>query len=106
MLEAPDTWLWAYVVFAISNTMLPSRADRQAWTPILIFLLLVGILIWVAGLGPAVVESLGQALGTALRWLAAMCTLTIAVDLPFVLLIALAERLLERVKGCRVDYRP
>jgi hypothetical protein len=105
MVEAPDTWLWAYVIFAIGNTMLPSRADRQAWTPILIFLLLVGGAIWIAGLGPATVESVEQPLATALRWLATMCTLTIAVDLPFVLLTALVEKLLERVKGCQLDYR-
>jgi hypothetical protein len=104
MLETPDTWLWAYVIFAIGNTMLPSRADRQAWTPILIFLLLVGGAIWIAGLGPAAIESVEQPLAVALRWLATMCTLTMAVDLPSVLLIALAERLLERVKGCQVDY--
>jgi hypothetical protein len=103
-LGAPDAWLWAYVIFAVSNTMLPSRADRQAWTPVIIFLLLIGVLVWVAGLGPALVERLTAPVTTALRWLATMCALTIAVDLPFILLIALVERLLERAKGIQVDY--
>lgn len=103
-LKAPDAWIWSYVIFAVSNTMLPSRADRQAWTPVILFLLLAGVLIWVAGLGPAVVESLAEPLTTALRWLATMCTLTIAIDLPFALLIALVERVLGQVKGVRVEY--
>lgn len=103
-LKAPDAWLWAYVIFAVSNTMLPSRADRQAWTPVLLFLLLSGVLVWATGLGPAVVEGLAEPLTTALRWLTTMCALTIAVDLPFILLLALVERLLERVKGMRVEY--
>ena len=101
---APDAWLWAYLMFAVSNTMLPSRADRQAWTPVLVFLLLIGVLIWAAGLGPAIVERLVEPTAMALRWLATMCGLTIAVDVPFMLAIALGERLLERAKGARVEY--
>jgi len=102
--SAPDAWLWVYAIFAVSNTMLPSRADRQAWTPVIIFLLLVGALVWAAGLGPAIIKEVNAPLAAALRWLTLMCALTIAVDAPFVLLIALAERLLERVKGVRVEY--
>jgi len=104
VLGAPDAWLWAYVIFAVSNTMLPSRADRQAWTPVILFLLLVGALVWVAGLGPAIVEGVSAPLVTSLHWLTAMYAFTIMVDAPFVLLIALGERLLERVKGVRVEY--
>ena len=103
-LKASDAWIWAYVIFAVGNTMLPSRADRQAWTPVILFLLLIGVLIWAVGLGPAVVESLSEPITTALHWQATMCTLTIAVDLPFILLLALGEKLLERVKGVRVEY--
>jgi hypothetical protein len=62
------------------------------------------VTVWVAGLGPAVVESLAEPLTTALRWLATMCTLTIAIDLPFALLIAFVERVLEQAKSVRVEY--
>ena len=103
-LRAPDGWLWAYVIFAVGNTMLPSRADRQAWTPVIMFLILVGALTWASGLGPTIVEGLAGPLSTALRWLAMMGTLTIAVDLPFVLLIAFGEKALGRAKGVRVEY--
>jgi len=104
MLDAPDTWLWAYAVFVVSNTMLPSRADRQAWTPVVLFLVLVGGLVWATGLGPAILSGLVGPTITALRWLTMICTLTIAVDLPFMFSIAAAERLLGRVKGMRVEY--
>jgi hypothetical protein len=103
-LRAPDAWLWAYVIFAVSNTMLPSRADRQAWTPVLLFLFLIGVLIWVTGLWPAIVQGLAEPLATALRWLGTMCALTIAIDGPFMLAIALGERMLERAKGVQVEY--
>ena len=104
-LKASNAWVWAYLIFAISNTMLPSRSDRQAWGPIILFLLLISILIWTAGLGPAIVAHLSDPLTIALRWLATMCAITIVVDLPFALLIALTEKLLERGKGWQVDYQ-
>lgn len=105
MLEASDAWIWAFVIFAVGNTMLPSRADRQAWLPVLLFLLLALVLIWVAGFGPTIVANLSEPLVVALYWLATMCTLTLIVDLPFTLAIALAEKLLERVRGFRVEYQ-
>ena len=39
-----------------------------------------------------------------LRWLATMCTLALAFDLPFALLILLGEKLLDRVRGMEVAY--
>jgi hypothetical protein len=105
MLEATDAWIWAYVIFTLSNTMLPSRADRQAWLPVILFLLLALVLVWVAGFGPAVVSRLSEPLAVALHWLATMSTLTLIVDLPFALTIAMAEKLLEQVRGCRVEYQ-
>ncbi len=104
-LKASNAWVWAYLIFAVSNTMLPSQSDRQAWSPIILFLLLIGVLIWIAGLGPAILAHLARPLTIALHWLATMCAITIVVDLPFALLIAFTEKLLERGKGWRVDYQ-
>lgn len=108
-LQAPDAWIWAYLIFAVSNTMLPSRADRQAWGSMILFLLLVGALIWAAGLGPTVVEHAtlltAEPRIVALHWLTTICAITIVVDLPFALLIASTEKLLERTKGWQVDYQ-
>jgi len=102
--QTNDFFLWAYLLFAITNTMLPSRADRQAWTPVIVFLVSIALLIWLTGLGPAVVEGLSRVINTALQWLAVMCAVTVTVDLPFILVIFGTEKVLERVKGVRVDY--
>jgi len=40
--QLPDFWLWFYLAFTISATMLPSRSDRYAWLPLL--LLAAGII--------------------------------------------------------------
>jgi hypothetical protein len=104
LLRTPDIWLWAYLVFAISNTMLPSRSDRESWTPVMLFLVLAVALVWVAGLGPTIIERLGQPLHLATRWLVAVYGFTILADLPFMGLIALIERATGRIKGVRVEY--
>ena len=41
--QRPDFYLWFYLVFAVSSTMLPSSSDRRTWLPILF--------VGVAGLG-------------------------------------------------------
>jgi hypothetical protein len=104
MLKAPDIWLWLYLIFAISNTMLPSQSDRESWMPVILFLVLAVALVWFAGLGPAIVDNLGQPLDLATRWLTAVYAFTIVADLPFALLIALVERIAGRMKGVRVEY--
>jgi hypothetical protein len=104
MLKAPDSWLWLYLIFAISNTMLPSQSDRESWMPVILFLVLVVVLVWFAGLGPAIVDSLGQPLELATRWLTVVYAFTIVADLPFALLIALVERIVGGMKGVRVEY--
>lgn len=104
ILKAPDAWIWFYVIFAVSNTMMPSRSDRQSWSPVVLFLALVGVLIWVSGVGPTVAARLAEPVAIGVRWLAAMTTLTLLVDLPFMAAIGLSERLVSKVKGVRVSY--
>jgi hypothetical protein len=104
MVKAPDVWLWTYLIFAVSNTMLPSQSDRQSWTPVILFLALAVALAWFAGLVPTIVEHLGPPLNLATRWLTAMYGFTIIADLPFAGLILLVERAVGRIKGVRVEY--
>jgi len=104
-LRTPDAWVWAYVIFVVSNTMMPSGADRQGWPPVILFLALVGVLIWIAGYGPTIVDRAQESLNLGLHWLATICAITGLVDVPFMLLIALGERLLERAKGYKVEYQ-
>ena len=48
----PDFWLWVYLAFVISSTMMPSKSDRRAWLPIgAIVALLLGVSL-LAGVGP------------------------------------------------------
>ena len=101
VIHARDAGVWIYLAFAVSNTMLPSRSDMRAWPVLALFFAGVVGLVLLLDMGPA----LAVPLSATLRWLAAACTLTVLVDLPFFFLILLLEWALSRLKGVRVEYR-
>lgn len=51
-----DFWLWIYLVFSISHTMLPSASDRRAWLPILVMIALVIALVAYFGGGAGIMD--------------------------------------------------
>jgi hypothetical protein len=104
MTRVPDFWLWLYFVFTVSNSMLPSASDRRAWPFVLFLLVALGGLLFYAGLGSVVMETLAGPLDAAVRALAAAFTITVGLDLFFVPLIWLAERGIMRVTGMKVEY--
>jgi len=97
--SVPDFWLWFYLAFTISSTMMPSPSDRRAWVPVGMTVIIAVGLAWFAGAGDWMLtyiappfESLMQALAT---------TLGISVLLHMVLLppIWLAQVVLLRLLG-------
>jgi hypothetical protein len=89
MVRVPDFWLWLYLIFAISNAMLPSESDMATVRPVLIFLgILAAILLLVGGI-PSVAPDVVRAVGGVAGYLASAFALTLAVDVVFVLVIAL-----------------
>lgn len=47
---ARDGALWAYLVFAVANSMMPSSSDRQPVLPLLLYLAFVALIYFVVGL--------------------------------------------------------
>jgi hypothetical protein len=103
MLRAPDAWVWLYLLFAIANAMVPSPADRETWPPVILFSVLIAALALSLGFNSAVV-GVGALIGGGLRWLAAAFTITLAVDVPFVIIIWLTEQVSGRVVGRGITY--
>jgi hypothetical protein len=119
-LRAPDFWLWLYLIFAISNAMLPSETDREPWRPVLLFVCLAALFFYLTGLvrqdfgetSPRSVEALSQAVPevvttaslTGLSYLAYAFSLTVVVDAIFIAIIAIFEALVSRLTGKRVEY--
>ncbi|MBN2004779.1 MAG: hypothetical protein JXA21_15585 [Anaerolineae bacterium] len=102
--KAPDAWIWAYLIFAIGNTMLPSKSDTHAWPTLGIVVgLLVMVLLVING-GPEFLNEAGQLLAMPLRWIVLLGGSTLLVDLPFFAIIFVALRFLEFVRGVRLEY--
>ncbi len=78
-----DIWLWLYVIFAISNAMLPSEADLAVVRPVLLFLGLVATAILLINGVPAIPPTVVEGIGTVVGSLAVAFALTLAVDLLF-----------------------
>jgi hypothetical protein len=102
--RAPDFWLWLYLIFAISNAMLPSETDREPWKPVLLFMGLAALISYVAGWAHAVPEPVANASMIALSYLAYAFSLTVVVDVVFISIMAVLETLVSRLTGKRVKY--
>ena len=87
MAQVGDFWLWLYLIFAVSNAMLPSESDMAAVRPVLIFLGIVTAVVLVVsglrGISPAVVDGVNAIAG----YLAVAFGLTLGVDVIFMLVI-------------------
>ena len=111
-LRAPDFWLWLYFIFAVSNAMLPSETDREPWRPVLLFMGLLALFVYLTGwvrqdfgeLSRAVPVLVTTASLAGLSYLAYAFSLTIVVDAIFIAAIAVLEVLVSRLTGKRVEY--
>ena len=103
VIERPDFWLWFYMTFVISSTMLPSASDRRAWLPLLLVLsILLGIVL-LAGAGPWLVEHLAPAVNSGLRALAAVFGISVGVHALILVPMWLLRKLISKVTHLQVD---
>jgi hypothetical protein len=83
-MRVPDFWLWLYLIFAISNAMLPSESDMVPVRPVLIFLAIVAVVVLIFAGIPAIPTDVAQAVNYVAGYLATAFGLTLAVDLVFI----------------------
>ncbi|MEA2008643.1 MAG: hypothetical protein U9O54_05945 [Chloroflexota bacterium] len=98
----PDFWLWFYLIFAVSSTMLPSASDRKAWLPvggIVIGLVVVSIL---AGAGPWLKSNLLPSLNDLFRGLSLILAISLAVHVVVLLPVWGLTALVSRLTGLKV----
>lgn len=99
----PDFWLWFYLIFVVSTTMLPSRSDRKAWLPFGILIGILGLVGVLSGLGPWVILTLGESLYSAIRSIVVVFSISAFVHL-FILGPLVGMRvLLSKITGLSVN---
>lgn len=102
--RVPDAWLWLYLLFAVSNSMLPSASDRRAWLPVLaVVAIVVGVLVY-AGFSNVLLNVANGPLDTAIRALASAFTITVILDVFCLPPLLILERGLSRLTGLKVEY--
>lgn len=97
-----DFWLWFYLTFAISSTMLPSASDRRAWLPIgLVVFGLIGLALF-AGIGPWMLDNLAPWLDRAFRALATIFGISLSLHLVLLLPIRLLREFISGITRLRI----
>ena len=100
--EQPDFWLWFYLTFTVSSTMLPSASDRRAWLPLLLVILVLLGLTLLAGAGPWLVAHLAPTLNSALRSVAVVFGITVLLHLILFPPAWVLRKLISRLVGYQV----
>jgi hypothetical protein len=92
-----DFWLWFYLLFAVSSTMMPSASDRRAWLPLVAAILILAGIGLVAGAGPWLAETFSDPVNQAMRAVAAVFGVSLLIHLvlwgPFFLLHRFISRI-------------
>lgn len=102
--DSPFVIFWIYLIFAISNAMLPSKSDRRAWPAFLLILLAVAAVVTLIGVQDRLAARLAGPAMTVFSYLGSAFTIAVLIDILFIAGIALLERLLSRLRGVDVVY--
>lgn len=98
----PDFWLWFYLVFTVSSTMMPSEADRRAWIPVILLIAsLLGITL-IIGIGPWIITNFGKAFQTMMNAITLVFGVTVMIHLIFLPPTWLIRKIISRIVGLQV----
>jgi hypothetical protein len=87
VIHVADFGLWLYLVFAVSNAMLPSVSDMATVRPVLIFLGIVAAAVLLVTGIPAIPDEVVKVVNGAAGYLATAFALTLAADAVFMVII-------------------
>lgn len=102
ILNQPDFWLWFYLTFTISSTMMPSPSDRKAWLPLILVIAILIAMVLVFGAGAWVLSKLGSVIDSALKAVTMVIGITVFIHLILLLPTWLIRKLISRVTGYHV----
>jgi hypothetical protein len=89
VVRVPDLWLWLYLIFAISNAMLPSESDMEAVRPVMIFLGIVAAVVLIVTGVRSIPREVVDSVSAVASYLASSFGLTLTVDAVFMTVIGL-----------------
>ena len=100
--QTQDFYLWFYLAFAVSSTMMPSESDRHAWLELLISIAVLFALALLFGAGPWMLSNVAPRLSNFLSSVALIFGLSALVHILLILPTALIHKLMARLTGVDV----
>jgi hypothetical protein len=94
-----DFYLWFYLTFVVSSTMMPSESDRHAWLELVISVSILFSITLLIGAGPWMLDNIAPVISNFLSSVAVIFGLSSVVHILLVLPTALVHKLLARVTG-------
>jgi membrane-associated HD superfamily phosphohydrolase len=102
LMHASDFYLWFYLTFVVSSTMMPSESDRHAWLELVISVGVIFAIALLIGAGPWMLNNVAPLVSQFLSSVAVIFGLSSAVHIILVLPTALVHKLLTRATGVDV----
>jgi hypothetical protein len=99
----PDFWLWFYLTFTVSSTMLPSTSDRRAWLPLSFVAIGLLVLALFVGLGDWLAQNAAPMFNQVLRAQAMVFAISILLHAGLLPPLLGFRYLLQRLTGLRVN---
>jgi hypothetical protein len=93
----PDFFLWFYLTFAVSSTMLPSESDRHAWLPLGLWIGALLVLAVLSGAGTWMLENLAPIFDPVLRSIALLFALSNIVHIVLLIPFHLLRRVIAYI---------
>jgi hypothetical protein len=100
--KLPDFWVWFFLVFVISSTMLSSPSDRRAWLPLLITIIALLVIGLVIGLGPWLAVEVAPTFNRIMRTLALVFGMAIVIHLAILLPVGGVRLILSKFTGLSI----
>ncbi len=97
-----DFYLWFYLVFAVSSTMMPSESDRHGWLELIISVAVLFAIALLFGAGPWMLANIAPRLSDFLSSVAVIFGLSAFVHALLILPTSLIHKLLARATGVDV----
>lgn len=104
-LSVPDFWLWFYVLFTVSNTMVPDVQIVKNWWWLVGVAGLMCLLLLLLGAGEIIANVLSGPVALGLNALSAVFALVVVVDLLVVVILGSAEAVVERFTGYTATFK-
>ncbi len=102
--STPDFYLWLYLMFAISNAMLPTPADREGWPLVLLLFACIVVFLVVIGVGEVLLETFTGPVAHGVELLTTAFVTVLMVEIPSIVVISASEELLERLMHRKFEY--